>query len=59
MIKIAMYTTIITLYKQKVSQRQIAKLAKVDRKTIGKIIKRYEQEGVDGYIQGSSATIIF
>lgn len=47
MIKINMYTTIITLYKQKVSQRQIAKLTKVDRKTINKIIKRYEQEGVD------------
>lgn len=46
MIKIAMYTTIITLYRQKVSQRQIAKLTKVDRKTIGKIIRRYEQEGV-------------
>ena len=41
-----MYTTIITLYRQKVSQRQIAKLTKVDRKTIGKIIRRYEQEGV-------------
>ena len=47
MIKINMYTTIITLYKQKVSQRQIAKLTKLDRKTVSKIIKRYEQEGVD------------
>jgi transposase len=47
MIKIAMYTTIITLYKKAISQRQIAKLTKTDRKTVSKIIKRYKEEGLD------------
>lgn len=47
MIKAAMYTTIITLYKQNISQRQIEKITKVNRKTIRKIIERYEQKGVE------------
>jgi transposase len=42
-----MYTTIITLYKQDVSQRQIEKMTKVNRKTIRKIIERYKQKGVE------------
>ena len=37
-----MYTTIITLYQQVISQCQIAKLTKYDRKTIKKIINEFD-----------------
>lgn len=46
MIKIAMYTTIITLFKQGISQRQIAKITKSDRKTVARIITRYQNEQI-------------
>jgi len=38
--------TVITLYKQGISQRKIAKLVGHDRKTIRKIIKKYEKDGI-------------
>jgi transposase len=37
-----MYTTILTLYKQGVSQRQIAKTTNTHRKTVKKIIARWK-----------------
>ncbi len=42
-----MYTTILTLYKQRISQRQIARLTGSDRKTVKRIIKRYEEEEIE------------
>lgn len=36
-----MYTTTITLHKQGNSQRNIAKLTKLDRKTVKRIINHY------------------
>ena len=47
MIRINMYTTIITLYKQGNSQRQISKLTNTDRKTVRKIITCYVEDGVE------------
>lgn len=47
MIRINMYTTIITLYKQGNSQRNIAKLTRIDRKTVRKIINRYVESGTE------------
>lgn len=47
MIKQAMYTTIITLYKQGISQRQIAKMTRTDRKTVKKIITRYSKQNIE------------
>ena len=47
MIGIAMYTTIITLHKQGISQRKISKLAGVDRKTIRRKINKYISEGIE------------
>lgn len=47
MIKIAMYTTIITLYKQGNSQRKIARLTRTDRKTVRKIISRYTENKIE------------
>jgi len=46
MIKIGYYMTIITLYKQGESQRKIAKLVGHNRKTVRRIIKRYERDGI-------------
>jgi transposase len=45
MIGIAMYTTIITLHKQGNSCRAISRLTGHNRKTIGKIVKSYREEG--------------
>ena len=47
MIGIAMYTTIITLHKQGVSQRQISKITKKDRKTIKRIISKYKNHNIE------------
>ena len=47
MIRINMYTTIITLYKQGNSQRKIAKLTRIDRKTVRKIVNRYVKSGTE------------
>ena len=40
-----MYTTILTLYKQGKSQREIAKLTGRDRKTIRRIVFKYNSCG--------------
>jgi transposase len=45
MIGIPMYTTIITLHKQGHSCRSISRLTGHNRKTIGKIVKSYREEG--------------
>lgn len=50
MIKVAMYTTIITLYKQGNSQRKIARLTRTDRKTVRKIISRYAEDKIESPI---------
>lgn len=42
-----MYTTIITLYKRGVSERQIARDTKVHRSTIRKIIHKYKTEQIE------------
>lgn len=47
MIKAAMYTTIITLNKKGVSQRQIAKLTKANRKTVRKILGQYVKDNIE------------
>ena len=47
MIGIAMYTTVITLHKQGVSKRQISRLTKLDRKTVRRIIGKYDQDNVE------------
>lgn len=47
MIGIAMYTTVLTLYNQGKSQRKISKLLDVDRKSVRKIVKKYESTGIE------------
>jgi len=47
MIGLAMYTTILTLYKQGITQRQIAKITNKHRSTVKKIIARYEKEKIE------------
>ena len=42
-----MYTTILTLYKQGNSQRKIAKLTGHDRKTVKRIVSKYDSSGVE------------
>lgn len=42
-----MYTTILTLYKQGKSQREIAKLTGRDRKTIRRIVYKYNSAGIE------------
>ena len=39
-----MYTTILTLHKEGVSQRQISRLTHTHRKTVRKVIKRYKKD---------------
>ena len=43
MIGTAMYTTILTLHKQGISQRKIARTTNTHRKTVRKIIERYKK----------------
>ena len=45
MLKMEMYMTIITLWKQGLSLRAISRATKRDRKTIKKIIAKYQQDG--------------
>lgn len=42
-----MYTTILTLYKQGNSQRQIAKMTNTDRKTVKRIIDKYNNHKIE------------
>ena len=56
MIGRCMYTTILTLYKQGMSQRQIAKMVNVHRGTIKKIIVRYEKDGIEDLSARSSTS---
>ena len=50
--------SIITLYKQGVSQRQIAKLVGHDRKTVRRVIKRWEQDGTTFPIKNVKSCIL-
>jgi transposase len=47
MIGITMHTTILTLHKQGISQRQISKITNIHRTTISKIVKDYKERGVE------------
>lgn len=58
MIKIAMYTTIITLHKQGVSERQIAKTTGVHRTTIRKIIYNYKTKQIEEPVAKECATML-
>lgn len=42
-----MYTTILTLHKQDISQRKISEITKVHRKTIKKILTRYKEKQIE------------
>ena len=46
MIEKAMYTTILTLHQRGTSQRQIAKMTNTDRKTVRRIITKYEKHNI-------------
>ena len=45
MIGVAMYTTILTLYRSGMKIRKISRTTSIHRDTVRKIIKRYEKEG--------------
>jgi transposase len=45
MIGYAMHTTILTLWKQGKSKNEIARVTGRDRKTVRKIIHKYEEKG--------------
>ena len=47
MIGTSMYTTILTLYKQGISQRKIARTTNVHRKAVKNIINRYEKSKIE------------
>ena len=47
MIGINMYTTILTLYKQGNRKRSISKITKIHRKTVSKIINRYNESNLE------------
>ena len=47
MIGTNMYTTVITLHKQGLSERTIARATSIHRDTIHKIIKKYKQEKIE------------
>ena len=47
MIGYAMHTTIVTLWKQGKSKKEIARITQKDRKTVRKVIKKYEETGIE------------
>lgn len=42
-----MHTTILTLWKQRKSKKEIARITQKDRKTVRKVIKKYEETGIE------------
>ncbi len=46
MLKLEMFMTILTLWKQGKSKSEIAKIVKHDRKTVRRVIKNYEEKGI-------------
>ncbi len=54
-----MYTTILTLYKQGKSQREIAKLTGRDRKTIKRIVYKYNSTGIESPTQKQKESQVF
>jgi transposase len=58
MIKQAMYTTIITLHRQGISQRRIARTTGTDRKTVKKIIRRYTEDGAESPVSHGRPSIL-
>ena len=57
MIGTPMYTTILTLYKQGLSQRKIARTTNTHRKTVKKIIDRYESSKIETPIPYNRSSI--
>ena len=57
MIGTSMYTTILTLYKQGLSQRKIARTTNTHRKTVKKIIDRYESSKIETPIPYNRSSI--
>ena len=57
MIGTPMYTTILTLYKQGLSQRKIARTTNTHRKTVKKIIERYESSKIETPIPYNRSSI--
>lgn len=47
MIGYGMHTTILTLWKQGKSKKEIARITQKDRKTVRKVIKKYEETGIE------------
>jgi len=47
MLAIAMYTTILTLFKQGKSKSEISRITGHDRKTVRKIIKKYQEQSIE------------
>lgn len=47
MIGIAMHTTILTLFKQGYSQRAISRITKRNRRTVNKVINKYQTENIE------------
>ena len=45
MLKIEQRMSIVTLWKSGKSQREIAKILKVNRRSVSKIIKQYQKDG--------------
>ena len=58
MLKIGEYMTIITLWKQGRSKREIARLLGHDRQTIRKVIKKYEAKGIEQPVKISRESIV-
>lgn len=50
--------SIITLYKQGISQRQISKIVGHDRKTVRRIIRRYKEEGITEPVKMSKELVL-
>ena len=58
MLIIGNYMTIITLWKQGHSKRTIAKLLGHDRKTVRKIIKNYEEKGIEQPVKLNKSSVV-
>ena len=50
--------SIITLYKQGISQRQISKIVGHDRKTVRRIIRRYKEDGITEPVKMSKELVL-
>lgn len=58
MIGYAMYISIITLWKQSKSKREISRITSHDRKTVRRIIKIYQETGRDVPVKSYKSSIV-